>query len=80
MRPVRHIEAETGKVIRSHVARSDRCRKLSYASRKRAAATAKAQTRATGELIEPYHCGPCHAWHIGHPPGTRGEHTRACVA
>lgn len=65
---------------RSRIARSSTCGKIAYSSRKEAAAAAKAQTRATGELIEAYHCRRgCHAHHIGHPPGTRGEHcgTRA---
>ena len=68
MRPVTHADPVTGAVVRSKVQRTSRCGKQSYSSMKVAKATAKAQTRLSGEFIEAYHCFGCHAAHIGHPP------------
>lgn len=71
MRPHTITDPETGRVSRSKVKRqgsSCRCGKQAYTSKKIAKATAKAQTRATGELIEAYHCYAGHCFHIGHPP------------
>lgn len=73
MRPVIRRD-DRDKVHRHHQVHARcRCPKLAYTSRKRAKAAAAAQTRNTGELITAYHCGSGHCWHIGHPPGTRGE-------
>lgn len=77
MRP-RVIVHDDGRVTRAKVARTSRCGKHAYSSRKLALQAAAEARRDTGELIQAYHCpGRCHAWHIGHPPGTRGEHCGA---
>lgn len=69
MRPVRHGgENNDQKAVRSKVRRRTDCGKQGYTSKKLAKATAKAQSRFTGETIHPYHCFGCHCWHIGHPP------------
>lgn len=73
MRPVTHVHPETGLVQRSHVRRDTPCGKNGYSGRKLAVTRAKAASKATGETIEAYHCKGCHAWHIGHPPGTRQQ-------
>ncbi len=59
-------------VIRRKTVPSDRCGKQAHSSRKIAAAAAKRASKESGERIEVYHCRRgCHAWHIGHPPGTK---------
>lgn len=61
-----------GKMRAVRVQRTSRCGKAAYRGRKVALAKAAEQTRITGELIEAYRCPyGCHAWHIGHPPGTK---------
>lgn len=73
MRPVVVTDWETGRVSRSKVNRqgsSCSCGKQAYTSKKIAKATAKAQSRATGEDIEAYHCYAGHCFHIGHRPGS----------
>lgn len=75
MRPRTITDPATGKVTRTKVTPRSACGKFAYSSRKIAAAAAKAQTRNTGEYIVAYRCKRgCHCWHVGHPPGSRGEH------
>lgn len=51
------------------------CGKVSYSSRKIAISVAKRTSREKGELIEAYKCKRgCHAWHLGHPIGSRGDY------
>lgn len=68
MKPVRRISGR-GHVTVVKAARSPVCGKLAYSSKKVALATAAHARRETGENIRAYKCGPCHCWHIGHPPG-----------
>lgn len=75
MRPRTITNPTTGRVSRTKIRPFSACGKFLYTGRKIAKAAAKEQTRATGELIEAYRCGRCHGWHIGHPPGSRGEVT-----
>lgn len=70
MRPIT-VLTDTGVIVRTTVQRRTRCGKQGYSSRKVAAATAKAESRRSGETIHAYHCGTCHAFHIGHPIGSR---------
>lgn len=67
MRAVRHV-SDTGHVT-TVTTRSTLCGKLAYSSKKVALANAAHARRETGENIRAYKCGPCHCWHIGHPPG-----------
>lgn len=70
MRP-RTVTSGDGQVRRVKITPSP-CGKLAYSSRKLALSTAAIQARATGEQIEAYKCTRgCHAWHIGHPAGSR---------
>jgi hypothetical protein len=71
--------SEDGATWRETVLRSTPCGKQGYTRRKLAAAAAAAtESRLTGELIGAYHCPRgCHVWHIGHPPGSRGEYVGA---
>lgn len=65
------IDPHTGETHRVQWERSARCGKLTYATKKIAKAKARVSAKMSGELIEAYHCYPCHGWHIGHPPGSR---------
>jgi cytochrome c5 len=65
------IALAEGLVVRPAWVRAPRCSKLAYPSKKVAKQRAAAESRATGERIEAYHCYRCHAYHIGHPPGSR---------
>ncbi len=69
-RPYRGHE---GKIVRSKIdRRGGPCGKNRYATRKVAKSTAKSQGRLLGEELIAYHCTRgCHAWHIGHPYGTK---------
>lgn len=67
MRP-RTIQTDEG-VRRSPVRHETRCGKFAYASRKLARTVAAKVRREAGENVEAYHCYPCHAYHVGHPPG-----------
>lgn len=73
MRPVTHMDPITGRVQRRGVSRRPigACQKFAYASRKAAYASARTQSRMTGENIQAYHCFACHCYHIGHPSGSR---------
>jgi len=72
------VTHDDGSVTHADVRRDSPCGKAAYRKRKVALAVAKRVTLETGELIQAYRCvRGCHAWHLGHPPGTRGEHTRA---
>lgn len=70
MRPVTITNYETGEVSRTKVARSTQCGKQGYSSKKLAIATAKHQSKLSGDQIEAYHCFSCHAFHCGHVPGS----------
>lgn len=59
---------DAGHAHRDPVVVSARCGKYTYATKKLAKANARAQSRASGETIEAYHCYPCHGYHLGHPP------------
>lgn len=48
---------------------SQRCGKRAYSSRKLALHAAAMARKIAGENVHVYKCGPCHCWHIGHPPG-----------
>lgn len=71
MRPRAVINENDGRVRREQVVRWSGCGKVAYSSRKLAKDRAKRSSHVTGELIHAYHCHPCHAWHIGHPIGSR---------
>ncbi len=72
----RKVMHEDGVVRKVTVIRVTRCcGKQGYVGRKQAIAAAKAETKATGELIHAYKCSKGgHCWHIGHPPMSRGEY------
>ena len=50
--------------------RSCRC-KVTHASRREARAAARHMIRRHGGRLEPYHCGFCDGWHVGHPTARR---------
>jgi hypothetical protein len=71
MRPVTSTD-ELGKVSRSKIAATSPCGKQAYSSKKVAKQRAVFSSKMTGETIEAYKCKRgCHAWHLGHPPGTK---------
>lgn len=70
MRPVTHTDPDTGTMHRSKVARTSKCGKQTYSSMKLAKATAKHQSKMSGDDIEAYHCYVCHGNHLGHVPGS----------
>lgn len=70
MRPMTTTHPGTGLVERSKVIRRTTCGKQGYTSKKLAKATAIQQSKMSGESIEAYHCLGCHAYHLGHVPGT----------
>jgi hypothetical protein len=74
VRPVTHVHPDTGQVERTKVSRtgsrSCRCGKQAYTSKKLAKAVAVAQSKASGDQIEAYHCYIGHCFHIGHVPGS----------
>lgn len=82
MRPhtIAHKRGEFVEVTRTPVLGADRarcgCGKQTYSSKKLAKAVAKAQSRATGEPIEAFHCFRAHGYHLGHPPGWRERNGR----
>lgn len=51
-----------------------RCGKVMFPSKKVGRVVARrAETRGQGSKkgrMDVYHCGPCDAWHIGHPKGS----------
>jgi hypothetical protein len=48
------------------------CRsKVAHATRKEARTAARAVERRHGGRLEPYHCGFCDGWHVGHPMARR---------
>lgn len=69
MRPVKTHSAQGRLVAKRNVVGPRRCRKQCYTSKKIAKARAVAVSKEIGEPIHAYKCVPCHAWHIGHPPG-----------
>jgi hypothetical protein len=71
MRPVKRF-ADGRMISKSKVADRSRCGKQAYSSRKIAKQRAAFSSKMTGEKIEAYKCrNGCHAWHLGHPPGSR---------
>lgn len=69
----RKMVDDNGKARRVHAVPSA-CGKLAYSSRKYAKQMARLKSIESGELIEAYRCPKsCHAFHIGHPPGSRPD-------
>lgn len=66
----RKIRAQgDGSVHTVKMVMSSRCGKNGYSSRKLALHAAAMARKIAGENVHVYKCGPCHCWHIGHPPG-----------
>lgn len=73
MKTHKAVRLATGQRFRKNAARRG-CGKVAYSSKKHAKGAAARQSIETGETIKAYKCTRgCHAWHIGHPPGTRRE-------
>lgn len=69
MKARRIVNLADGRVHVSRTAPSAQCGKTAYTSKKVALHAAAMSRHHTGENIRAYKCGPCHCWHIGHPPG-----------